>query len=148
MEVILLEKVENLGNLGDKVNVKSGYGRNYLIPGGKATAATEANLAAFEARRAELEKTAAELLATAEARKTALDAVELCIKAKAGDEGKLFGSIGPIDIAAAVTEAGVEVEKKEVRMPEGPLREIGQFEVGFHLHSDVNASINVTVVAE
>jgi len=145
MEVILLEKVENLGNLGDKVNVKSGYGRNFLIPGGKATPATEANVVAFEARRAELEKVASELLATAEARKTALEAVELCIKAKAGDEGKLFGSIGPIDIAAAVTEAGVEVAKKEVRMPQGPIREVGQFEVGFHLHSDVNVSINIKI---
>jgi len=148
MEVILLEKVENLGNLGDKVNVKPGYGRNFLIPGGKATAATEANLAAFEARRAELEKIAAEALATAESRKTAIEAVSLTITAKAGDEGKLFGSVGPADIAEAVSNAGVKVEKKEVRMPEGPLREVGSYEIGFHFHTDVDTSLTVVVEAE
>ncbi|HED15634.1 MAG TPA: 50S ribosomal protein L9 [Gammaproteobacteria bacterium] len=148
MEIILLEKVENLGNLGDKVNVKPGYGRNYLIPGGKAKAATETNIAEFEQRRAELEKTAAESLAAAEARIEALTALSITITAKAGDEGKLFGSIGNIDIAEAVNAAGVAVEKREVRMPEGPLRHIGEFEIGFHLHTDVNTSITVTVVAE
>jgi len=148
MQVILLEKVENLGNLGDKVNVKPGYGRNFLIPSGKATAATAENIEAFEARRAELEKNAAEARAEAETRKTALEAVTLTLTAKAGEEGKLFGSIGPADIADAVTAAGVAIEKKEVRMPEGPIRMIGEFEVGFHLHTDVNTTLNVTVEAE
>ena len=148
MEVILLEKVENLGNLGDRVNVKPGYGRNYLIPGGKATAATAENIAAFEARRAELEKHAAESLAAAQSRKAAIEAVTITIKSKAGEEGKLFGSIGPADIADAVTAAGVEVEKKEVRMPEGPIRTLGEFEVGFHFHTDVNTNLKVVVVAE
>ncbi len=148
MEVILLEKVENLGDLGDKVNVKPGYGRNFLIPGGKATAATAENIAAFEARRAELEKHAAESLAQAESRKTALENIAVTITAKAGEEGKLFGSIGPADIAEAVTSAGVAIEKKEVRMPEGPLRMTGEYEVGVHLHTDVNTSLKVTVEAE
>jgi len=148
MEIILLEKVENLGNLGDKVNVKPGYGRNYLIPGGKATAATAANIAEFEQRRAELEKTAAEVLGAAQARIEALSGLSITITAKAGEEGKLFGSIGNVDIAEAVNAAGVAVEKREIRMPEGPLRNIGEFEIGFHLHTDVNTSITVTVVAE
>ena len=148
MEVILLEKVENLGNLGDKVNVKPGYGRNFLIPSGKATAATAENIEAFEARRAELEKNAAESRAEAETRKTALEAVSVTLTAKAGEEGKLFGSFGPADIADAVTAAGVAIEKKEVRMPEGPIRMIGEFEVGIHLHTDVNTTLNVTVKAE
>ncbi len=148
MEVILLKKVENLGNLGDKVKVKSGYGRNFLIPTGKAKPATEANLAEFEAKRAELEKAAAESLAAAEARAAKLADLTVTIASKAGDEGKLFGSIGPADIAAAVVEAGVEVEKQEVRLPEGPLRATGEFEVGLHLHTDVDATINVVVVAE
>lgn len=148
MEVILLEKVENLGNLGDKVNVKPGYGRNFLIPGGKATAATTENVAAFEARRAELEKAAAESRASAETRKEALSGVSITIKSKAGDEGKLFGSIGPADIADAVTAAGVAVEKKEVRMPEGAIRMVGEFEVGFHLHTDVDASVTVVIESE
>lgn len=148
MEVILLERVENLGNLGDKVNVKPGYGRNFLIPGGKAQAATADNVAAFEARRAELEKNAEEVLTTAEARKTALEAVKVTILANAGEEGKLFGSVGPADIASAVIAAGVDIEKKEVRMPEGPLREVGEFEVGIHLHTDINTSLTVIIEAE
>lgn len=148
MEVILLEKVENLGALGDKVKVKAGYGRNYLIPGGKATPATAENIAAFEARRAELEKQAAEALAVAEQRKSALEKLSITITAKAGDEGKLFGSVGPADIADAVTAAGVAVEKKEVRMPTGPIRIAGEHEIGIHLHTDVNTTLNVTVVAE
>ncbi len=148
MEVILLEKVENLGNLGDKVNVKPGYGRNYLIPMGKAKPATEANIAEFEARRAELEKAAKEALDAATARKEALEALSITITAKAGDEGKLFGSIGPIDIAEAVVSAGVQVEKKEVRMPEGPIRMIGEYDITFHLHTDVDAAIKVIVEAE
>ena len=148
MEVILLKKVENLGNLGDKVKVKAGYGRNFLIPTGKAKPATEANLAEFEARRAELEKAAAEALAAAEARAAKLAEFTVTIASKAGDEGKLFGSIGPADIVAAVADAGVEIEKQEVRLPEGPLRTTGEFEVGLHLHTDVDATINVVVVAE
>ncbi|THB72807.1 MAG: 50S ribosomal protein L9 [Gammaproteobacteria bacterium] len=148
MEVILLSKVENLGNLGDKVKVKAGYGRNFLIPQGKAKPATAENVAEFEARRAELEKAAAEALAAAEARKEKLTDLTVTIASKAGDEGKLFGSIGPADIVSAVADAGVEIEKQEVRLPEGPLRTTGEFEVGLHLHTDVDAAINVVVVAE
>jgi large subunit ribosomal protein L9 len=148
MEVILLEKVENLGGLGDKVNVKPGYGRNFLIPTGKATAATEENVAAFEARRAELEKVAAEALAAAEARKDGLKDMMITIQSKAGEEGKLFGSVGASDIADAVTRAGVEIERKEVRMPEGPIRQTGEYEIGLHLHSDVDTNIKVVVEAE
>lgn len=148
MEVILLEKVENLGGLGDKVSVKSGYGRNYLIPGGKATAATAENIVAFEERRAELEKVAAELLATAEARRDQLKDLTVTIAGKAGDEGKLFGSIGTTDIASAVTAAGVEIEKREVRLPAGPIRAIGEYEIDLHLHTDVNAAVKVIVIAE
>jgi large subunit ribosomal protein L9 len=148
MEVILLQKVENLGALGDKVNVKSGYGRNFLIPSGKATAATEANIQAFEARRAELEKTAAEALAAAEARREKLEGMTVTVRSKAGDEGKLFGSVGTSDIAHAITEAGAAVERHEIRMPEGAFRMVGEYEVQVHLHSDVNATLNVVVVAE
>lgn len=148
MEVILLEKVENLGNLGDKVKVRAGYGRNFLVPTGKATPATEENVAAFEARRAELEKQAAEALAAAETRRDALKDMVVTIKSKAGDEGKLFGSIGASDIADAVVAAGVDVERKEVRLPEGPLRMTGEYEISFHLHTDVDASIKVIVEAE
>lgn len=148
MEVILLEKVENLGNLGDKVRVKAGYGRNFLVPTGKATPATEENIAAFEARRAELEKQASEALAAAEKRRDALKDMVVTIKSKAGDEGKLFGSIGASDIADAVSAAGVDVERKEVRLPEGPLRMAGEYEISFHLHTDVNAAIKVIVEAE
>jgi large subunit ribosomal protein L9 len=148
MEVILLEKVENLGDLGEKVNVKPGYGRNFLIPGGKATAATAENIAAFEARRAELEKLAAETKAAAEKRQAELEKLDINIDAKAGEEGKLFGSIGPVDIAEAVIAAGVELEKKEVRMPDGPIRAIGEYEVAIHLHSDVIVDLKVTIAAE
>ena len=148
MEVILLKKVENLGNLGDKVKVKAGYGRNFLIPTGKAKPATEANIAEFEARRAELEKAAADALAAAEARAAKLEDVSVTIASKAGDEGKLFGSIGPADIVEAVAGVGVEVAKQEVRLPEGPIRTTGEFEVGLHLHTDVDATIQVVVVAE
>lgn len=148
MEVILLEKVENLGNLGDRVNVKPGYGRNFLIPGGKATPATEEHIKAFEARRAELEKAAAEQVAAAEARREKLDGLTVTIKAKAGDEGKLFGSIGTSDIAHAVSEAGVAIERHEVRLPEGAFRQIGEYQVALHLHSDVNTEITLIVEAE
>lgn len=149
MEVILLEKVENLGNLGDKVKVRSGYGRNYLLPQGKATTATPENIKAFEARRAELEKTAADALAAANVRREKLDGTSVTIKAKAGDEGKLFGSIGAGDIAEAVSQAaGVELEKREVRMPSGSLRSVGEYEFELHLYTDVNATVTVVVEAE
>lgn len=148
MEVILLEKVANLGGLGDKVNVKPGYGRNFLIPQGKATAATEENIAIFEERRAELEKAAAEALAAAEKRAEALNDLAVTIKARAGDEGKLFGSIGTSDIASAVTAAGQEVHRNEVKLPEGPFRNLGEFEVMIQLHSDVDATIKLNIEAE
>lgn len=148
MEVILLEKIENLGAMGDKVRVRPGYGRNYLVPQGKAKPATAANIAEFEARRAELEKAAAEVLAAAEARREQLDGKEYTIAANAGDEGKLFGSIGTSDIADAVTAAGVEIERSEVRLPEGAFRQVGEYDVHLHLHSDVNATIRLTIVAE
>lgn len=148
MEIILLDKVENLGGLGDKVKVRPGYARNYLIPTGKAKYATPANIAEFEARRAELEKTAAEALAAAEARSAKLDGMVVTLTALAGAEGKLFGSIGTQDIADAVTAAGVEVERKEVRLPEGALRHVGEYDVEVHLHSDVDATIKVVVNGE
>jgi large subunit ribosomal protein L9 len=147
MEVILLEKVTNLGNLGDKVNVKSGYARNFLLPQGKATAATAANVAAFEARRAELERLAAEKKAYAESRAEQLNELEITITATAGDEGKLFGSIGTHDIADALTAAGVEVAKSEVRLPNGTIRHTGEYEVTVHLHTDVEATVHLVVVA-
>ncbi len=148
MEVILLEKVENLGNLGDRVNVRPGYGRNFLIPGGKATPATEEHIKAFEARRAELEKIAAEQLAAAEQRREQLENLNVTIKAKAGDEGKLFGSVGTSDIAAAVSAAGVAIKRHEVRLPQGAFRQIGEYQVAVHLHTDVNTEITLTIEAE
>ncbi len=148
MQVILLEKVDNLGGLGDKVKVRSGYGRNFLIPKGKATAATPANIARFEERRAELEKSAADALAAANARQAGLEGLSVTVAAKAGEEGKLFGSIGRGDIAHAVTAAGLPVERHEVRLPEGPFRALGTFDVLLHLHSDVNATIKLIIVAE
>ena len=149
MEVILLEIISNLGNLGDKVDVKSGFGRNYLIPQGKAVPATEDAVAQFEARRAELEAAAAEALAAAEARGAELNALQLItIGANAGEEGKLFGSIGTRDIADAVTAAGVEVDKAEIRLPEGALRELGEYEIDIQVHGDVTATIALAVVPE
>ncbi len=147
MEVILLEKIANLGSLGDKVSVKAGYARNFLLPFGKATAATEDNVAAFEARRAELEKLAAEKKAAADARAEQLAELTVTVTANAGEEGKLFGSIGTRDIADAVTAAGVAIEKSEVRLPEGPLRTVGEFDITVHLHTDVEATIKLVVVA-
>ena len=147
MEVILLEKIANLGNLGDKVAVKAGYARNFLLPFGKATPANAANVEAFEARRAELEKIAAEKKAEAEARAAKLADLTVTIAANAGEEGKLFGSIGTRDIADAVTAAGVEIEKSEVRLPEGPLRNVGEFDIDLHLHTDVEATVKLVVVA-
>jgi len=149
MEVILLDKIAKLGGLGDKVSVKSGYARNYLLPQGKAVFASEANVEHFEARRAELEAKLAGVLATAEARAVKLvELAEITIASKAGDEGKLFGSIGTRDIADAITEAGVEITKAEVRLPLGAIRETGEFEIAIHLHTDVDTSINVIVIAQ
>lgn len=149
MNVILLEKVGKLGDLGDQVSVKAGYGRNFLIPFGKAVPATKDNVASFEARRAELEAAAAEKLAQAQARAEKITALEaVTIEANAGDEGKLFGSIGTQDIADAVTSAGIEVAKSEVRLPLGAIRELGNFEVDIQLHGDVTAAITVNVIAQ
>lgn len=145
MDVILLEKVTNLGNLGDKVKVKAGYGRNFLLPYGKAVPATEANIVEFEARRAELEKASADKLTQAQGRATALAEKSVTITANAGDEGKLFGSIGARDIAEAITAAGEAVEKSEVRLPEGALREVGEYDVTLQLHSDVSVDVKVIV---
>ena len=148
MELILLEKVLNLGDLGDKVDVKPGYGRNYLVPQGKAVPATKANIAAFEERRAELEKAAVKKLSSAEERLGALEGFEITLQANASEEGKLYGSIGPREIADAVTKAGPNLEKAEVIMGEGPLRYTGEHEVLVHLHADVETTIKVTVEAE
>ena len=148
MELILLEKVLNLGDLGDTVNVKSGYGRNFLVPQGKAVPATSENVAMFEARRAELEQAAAESLARAQARCDQLAGLVITLSAKAGDEGKLFGSVGTADIAHAITDAGVSIERHEIRLPNGPLRQVGEHDVLLHLHSDVNAEIKLVVEAE
>ena len=148
MEVILLEKIHRLGNLGDKVNVRPGYGRNFLIPNRKAVPATPDNVAKFEEQRAELERVQADALGRAQARAAQLNEFELTIAAKAGAEGKLFGSVGTQDIAAAIVALGAECEKREVRLPEGPLREIGDYEVEIHLHPDVNAMVKVKVVSE
>lgn len=148
MEVILLTKVDNLGDLGEKVKVRPGYARNFLIPSGKAKFATEANLAEFEARRSELEKLAADSLASAEARKAELDGATISITAKSVGEGKLFGSVGMVDIVNALNEAGKKVEKKEVRLPDGAFHHAGEFTVDVHLHSDVNAKINLEIIGE
>ncbi|GAA4097493.1 50S ribosomal protein L9 [Zhongshania borealis] len=148
MQVILLEKIGKLGNLGDQVNVKGGYGRNFLIPFGKAVPATKTNVAEFEARRADLEATAAEKRSVADARAEKLAALSVTIEANSGDGGKLFGSIGTRDIADAVTAAGVELNKSEVRMPEGPIRDLGTYDVAIQLHSDVVQTVSIAVVAE
>jgi len=149
MEVILLKNVENLGSLGDKVSVKAGFGRNYLIPSGNAVPATDDNLTAFEARRAELEKEAAEALQVATGRKDRLEALpSITIACRAGDEGRLFGSVGSTDIAEAVSVAGVEVQKHEVRLAEGAFRVAGEYDVELHLHADVKAVVKVEVVPE
>lgn len=148
MEVILLEKVANLGNLGDKVTVKSGYGRNYLLPQGKATAATPENIAEFEARRAELERIASEKRAAAEARAAQLNELVVTITANVGEEGKLFGSIGTQDIADALTASGIEVAKSEVRLPEGTIRQTGEYDILLQLHSEVDAEVKLIVTGE
>ena len=149
MDVILLEKVGKLGDIGDKVNVKSGFGRNYLIPQGKAIFATPANIAEFEQRRTELEQAAAARKAEADARAEKLAAVgAVQIAANAGEEGKLFGSVGARDIADALTAAGVEVNKSEVKLPEGVIRETGEFEIDIQIHADVIQAVKLVVVAE
>jgi large subunit ribosomal protein L9 len=149
MQIILLDKVANLGNLGDQVKVRPGYGRNYLIPNGKAVMATPDNKAYFEERRAELEKASADALTTAEARAEKINGSTVEIAQKAGDEGRLFGSVGSVDIAKAVTAAcGIEVEKQEVRLPAGTLRYVGEYDIELHLHADVSANVKVNIVAE
>ena len=149
MEVILLEKMKNLGNLGARIKVKPGYARNFLIPERKAIPATPANLAAFEARRMELERTSNELIATAQRRSEELNALGVVvIRQRAGAEGRLFGSVGNLDIAKALTNAGVAVQKSEVRLSNGPLRIAGDHAVNIHLHAEVNATVTISVVAE
>jgi large subunit ribosomal protein L9 len=148
MEVILLQKVANLGNIGDKVKVKPGYGRNFLLPSGKAALATAANLKKFEERRSELEKAAADSLTSARSRAKQLEGFKLDLHAKAGTEGKLFGSIGTADIAEALTAAGIEIERSEVRLPGGPIRLVGEHHVKLHLHSDVEIDLPVQITAE
>jgi len=148
VQVILLQKVANLGNIGDRVKVRSGYGRNFLLPQGKATLATPENVARFEARRAELEKAAREHLESAGERATAMKDFKLVISAKAGTEGKLFGSIGTADIAEACNKAGFKIERSEVRLPSGPLRTLGDHQVTLHLHADVDVPLAVSIVAE
>ncbi|SPP32048.1 50S ribosomal protein L9 [Arsenophonus endosymbiont of Aleurodicus floccissimus] len=149
MQIILLDKVANLGSLGDKVDVKAGYARNYLVPQGKAVPATKKNVEFFEARRAKLEAKLADVLAIAEGRAEKINSLAtVTIASKAGDEGKLFGSIGTRDIAQAVTAAGVEVMKSEVRLPNGVLRTVGEHEVHFQVHSDVFAKLNVNIIVE
>ena len=149
MDIILLDKVANLGGLGDQVNVKSGYARNFLFPQGKAVPATKSNVEKFEARRAELEEKIAEELSAAQAKAEKLEALEeVTIAAPAGDEGKLFGSIGTRDIADAITAAGVEVAKSDVRLPTGTLRETGEYDIDVQLHTDVAATVKVVIIAE
>jgi len=148
MEVILLQKVANLGNIGDRIKVKSGYGRNYLLPHGKATLVTAENVARFEAQRAELEKRAHDELQDAQSRATELEGAKITITAKAGTEGKLFGSVGTADISEAATAAGHRLVRSEVRLPSGPLRAVGEHVVQLHLHTDVNVQLCVVVVAE
>jgi len=149
MQVILLDKIAHLGKVGDQVNVKSGFARNYLIPQGKAVMATKANIEHFEARRAELEEKAAQALAAAADRAVRLEALgSVTIAAKAGDEGRLFGSIGTRDIAEAITAKGVEVAKSEVRLPNGLIRTLGEHEVTFQFHGEVFSHLNVVIVAE
>ena len=148
MDVILLTKVANLGTIGDRVKVKSGYGRNFLLPKGKATLATPENVKKFEARRAELEKAAREQFQDAESRAAAFKEFKLLITAKAGTEGKLFGSIGTADIAEAATKAGHKVARAEVRLPTGPLRTVGDHTITMHLHTNIDVQLPVVITAE
>lgn len=149
MNIVLLDKIANLGGLGDKVTVKSGYARNFLFPQGKAVPATKINVEKFEQRRAELEAASADKLIAAQARADKLSALEnVTIAAPAGDEGKLFGSVGTRDIAQAITDAGVEVSKAEVKLPDGTLRELGEFDIDIQVHADVMANVKLTIIAE
>jgi large subunit ribosomal protein L9 len=148
MDVILLQKVANLGNIGDRVKVKSGYGRNYLLPTSRATLATPDNIKKFEARRAELERAANDHLASAQTRAAAFKDFRLTLSAKAGTEGKLFGSVGTTDIAEACSAQGQPLERSEVRLPAGPLRTVGEHVVALHLHTDVDVSLTVNIVAD
>ena len=149
MEVILMETVENLGAVGDKVNVKSGFARNYLVPQGKAKMATAANLAEFEARRAELEKLAAEALQAAEQRKQQIEGLgTIDVTARVGSEGKLFGSVGVAEVVDAIATHDVTIEKSEVRMPEGALRVVGEHEVDIHLYTDVDTKVTINIIGE
>lgn len=147
MKVILQEKIANLGNVGDEVSIKPGYARNYLFPFGKAVPATAENVAQFEKHRAELEKKSAELLADAKERAKKLDGMNIDINAQASEEGKLYGSVGPREIAAAITEKGIELAKSEVLMPEGPIRQAGDYEIDLHLHGEVSATIKLKISA-
>lgn len=146
MEVILLERIAGLGGLGERVDVKPGYARNYLVPQGRALPATERNVARFEEQRAELERRAKDEIVRAERRREDLAALELVVTRRAGGEGRLFGSVGIIDVAEAATEAGVEVRRNEVRMPDGPIRQTGRYEVAVRVHPDVEAAVRVAVV--
>ena len=148
MEVILLEKIAYLGNLGDKVTIKGGFGRNYLIPKGKAVLATAQKIAEFEAKRAELEKAAAEKLNAAQKHAEQLGKLEVAIPHKAGDEGRLFGSIGTHNIAEAITKAGGSVEKQQIRLPNGAIRHVGDYAIDVSLHSDVTVTMNIKIVPE
>lgn len=148
MEVILLEKITNMGELGDRVNVKRGFGRNYLIPKGLATEATKANIEKFEARRAELEKVAAEKLAQAQAKAESLEGKVIEITRKSAGEGKLFGSVGSVDVVDAAKELDLDIERSEVRMPDGAIREAGEFEIPLHLHVDVDTQVTLRVIEE
>ena len=148
MQIILLQRIVNLGKLGETVDVKPGYGRNFLIPHGKALPATKANIEKFEARRVELEAEEAAEVATAQTRADALTDVNVIMRAKSGDEGKLFGSIGTRDIAEALTNSGLEVDRAEIKLPEGTLRQIGEYNVDIQLHHDVTATILVTILSE
>ena len=148
MDIILLEKVDRLGKLGDVVNVKNGFARNFLLPFGKAKIANEANVKELESRRVELEAKEAETLAAATALKAKLDEMTISITSKSGAEGKLFGSVGNADIAEAIVAAGVDIEKKSVRLPTGPIRNAGEYEIDLHLHTDVNAQVKLTIIGE
>ncbi|MDN5871038.1 MAG: 50S ribosomal protein L9 [Nitrococcus sp.] len=148
MEIILLEKVENLGSLGDRVRVRPGYGRNYLIPYGKAKLATAENVKYFEERAAELARAAADTLHLAQSRAEQLAGLTVTLSVKAGEEGKLFGSVGTADIADAITRAGVEIHRSEVRLPTGALRACGEFDIELHLHTDVNTTVKVIIAPE
>jgi len=148
MKVILLDRVENLGAIGDLVSVKSGYGRNYLIPNGKAALATAQNIKELEKKKEELEKRAAEQLEAAKSRGELIKGMSLTISANVESEGKLYGSVGPVDIVEAFEKVGVSVERSEIRMPDGPIREVGESEINLHFHSDVDIPVTLNVVSE